>query len=102
MRFPNQTRPLVISDILRRVQEVVSARMYTITKEMVDLDYANINTISKMDFKTICDRHFMRLTDDQVISSTLLKIKLPRGAFHSSAIEEPVWVLQRTLNLLKM
>ncbi|XP_067292497.1 EF-hand calcium-binding domain-containing protein 6 isoform X3 [Pseudorasbora parva] len=65
MRFPNQTRPLVISDILRRIQEVVSARMYTITKEMVDLDYANINTISKMDFKTICDRHFMRLTDDQ-------------------------------------
>ncbi|XP_048014418.1 EF-hand calcium-binding domain-containing protein 6 isoform X1 [Megalobrama amblycephala] len=65
MRFPNQTRPLVISDILRRVQEVVSARIYTITKEMVDLDYANINTISKMDFKTICDRHFMRLTDDQ-------------------------------------
>ncbi|KAK7117596.1 hypothetical protein R3I94_022980 [Phoxinus phoxinus] len=65
MRFPNQTRPLVISDILRRIQEVVSARMYTITKEIVDLDYANINTISKMDFKTICDRHFMRLTDDQ-------------------------------------
>ncbi|XP_073687728.1 EF-hand calcium-binding domain-containing protein 6 [Garra rufa] len=65
MRFPNQPRPLVTSDILRRVQEVVSARMYTITKEMVDLDYANINTISKMDFKTICDRHFMRLTDEQ-------------------------------------
>jgi len=71
MRFPNQTRPLVISDILRRIQEVVSARMYTITKEIADVDYANINTISKMDFKTICDRHFMRLTDDQVISSTL-------------------------------
>lgn len=70
MRFPNQPRPLVISDILRRIQEVVSARMYTITKEMVDLDYANINTISKTDFKTICDRHFMRLTDEQVISST--------------------------------
>ncbi|KAF4095092.1 EF-hand calcium-binding domain-containing protein 6 [Onychostoma macrolepis] len=65
MRFPNQPRPLVISEILRRVQEVVSARMYIITKEMVDLDYANINTISKTDFKTICDRHFMRLTDEQ-------------------------------------
>ncbi|XP_050955714.1 EF-hand calcium-binding domain-containing protein 6 [Labeo rohita] len=65
MRFPNQPRPLVISDILRRVQEVVSARIYTIAKEIVDLDYANINTISKMDFKTICDRHFMRLTNEQ-------------------------------------
>ncbi|RXN19617.1 EF-hand calcium-binding domain-containing 6 [Labeo rohita] len=65
MRFPNQPRPLVISDILRRVQEVVSARIYTIAKEIVDLDYANINTISKTDFKTICDRHFMRLTNEQ-------------------------------------
>uniref|UniRef100_A0A8C2FLC7 EF-hand domain-containing protein n=1 Tax=Cyprinus carpio TaxID=7962 RepID=A0A8C2FLC7_CYPCA len=65
LRFPNQPRSLVISDILRRIQEVVSARIYTITKEMVDLDYANINTISKTDFKAICDRHFMRLTDDQ-------------------------------------
>lgn len=70
MRFPNQTRPLAIGDILRRVQEVVLARIYTITKEMVDLDYANTNTISRSDFKTICDRHFMRLTDEQVIFST--------------------------------
>ncbi|XP_051979272.1 EF-hand calcium-binding domain-containing protein 6 isoform X2 [Xyrauchen texanus] len=65
MRFPNQTRPLLISDILRRIQEVVMAHLYTVTKEMVDLDYANINVISKEDFKTICDRHFMRLTYDQ-------------------------------------
>ncbi|XP_073798124.1 EF-hand calcium-binding domain-containing protein 6 isoform X7 [Danio rerio] len=66
MRFPNQTRPLAIGDILRRVQEVVSARIYTITKDMVDLDYANTNTISRSDFKTICDRHFMRLTEEQL------------------------------------
>ncbi|XP_056307901.1 EF-hand calcium-binding domain-containing protein 6 isoform X2 [Danio aesculapii] len=65
MRFPNQTRALAIGDILRRVQEVVSARIYTITQEMVDLDYANTNTISRYHFKTICDRHFMRLTDEQ-------------------------------------
>ncbi|XP_051548732.1 EF-hand calcium-binding domain-containing protein 6 isoform X2 [Myxocyprinus asiaticus] len=65
MRFPNQTRPLLINDILRRIQEVVMAHLHTITKEMVDLDYANINTISKEDFKSICDRHFMRLTYNQ-------------------------------------
>ncbi|XP_056595145.1 EF-hand calcium-binding domain-containing protein 6 [Triplophysa dalaica] len=65
MRFPNQTRPLLINDVLRRIQEVVSARLQTITGEMMDLDYANINTISKKDFKSICDHHFMRLTDDQ-------------------------------------
>ncbi|XP_065147188.1 EF-hand calcium-binding domain-containing protein 6 [Paramisgurnus dabryanus] len=65
MRFPNQTRPLLITDVLRRIQEVVSARLYTISREMADLDYANVNAISKEDFRSICDRHFMRLTDDQ-------------------------------------
>ncbi|GAA6101273.1 EF-hand calcium-binding domain-containing protein 6 [Tachysurus ichikawai] len=65
VRFPNQTSLLSINDILGRIQEVVSARIYTITKEMVDLDYAGVNMISKVDFRTICDHHFMRLTDKQ-------------------------------------
>lgn len=66
VHLPNQTCLLPISDVLGRIQEVVSARIYTITKEMVDLDYAGVNTISKEDFRTICDHHFMRLTDEQV------------------------------------
>ncbi|KAF4091133.1 hypothetical protein AMELA_G00033480 [Ameiurus melas] len=65
VHFPNQTCLLPISDVLGRIQEVVSARIYTITKEMVDLDYAGVNTISKENFRTICDHHFMRLTDAQ-------------------------------------
>ncbi|XP_017330552.1 EF-hand calcium-binding domain-containing protein 6 isoform X1 [Ictalurus punctatus] len=65
VHLPNQTCLLPISDVLGRIQEVVSARIYTITKEMVDLDYAGVNTISKEDFRTICDHHFMRLTDEQ-------------------------------------
>ncbi|XP_036423841.1 LOW QUALITY PROTEIN: EF-hand calcium-binding domain-containing protein 6 [Colossoma macropomum] len=65
MRFPNQAHPLPISDILQRIREVVTARLYTITKEMVDLDYASMNAISKEHFKVICDHHFMRLTVDQ-------------------------------------
>ncbi|XP_058252475.1 EF-hand calcium-binding domain-containing protein 6 [Hemibagrus wyckioides] len=65
VRLPNQKRLLPISDILERIQEVVSARIYTITKEMVDLDYAGVNMISKVNFRNICDHHFMRLTDEQ-------------------------------------
>ncbi|KAI4880704.1 hypothetical protein NFI96_018440 [Prochilodus magdalenae] len=65
MRFPNQAHPLPISDILQRIREVVSARLHTITKEMVDLDYASINAISKEHFRVICNHHFMRLTVDQ-------------------------------------
>lgn len=63
---PNQKRLLPISDIQGRIMEVVSARIYTITKEMVDLDHAGVNMITKVDFRTVCDHHFMRLTDEQV------------------------------------
>ncbi|XP_060782724.1 EF-hand calcium-binding domain-containing protein 6 [Neoarius graeffei] len=65
VHFPNQTCLLPMSDILGRIQEVVSARIYTITKEMVDIDYAGVQTIAKEGFRTICDHHFMRLTDEQ-------------------------------------
>ncbi|XP_035283637.1 EF-hand calcium-binding domain-containing protein 6 isoform X1 [Anguilla anguilla] len=60
-----QPRPLPLSDILERIREVVCARIYTVAKEMADLDYAHINFISKEDFKIFCDRHFMRLTPEQ-------------------------------------
>ncbi|XP_022539758.2 EF-hand calcium-binding domain-containing protein 6 [Astyanax mexicanus] len=65
LRFPNQANPVPISDILKRIQDVVSGHLYTITKEMMDLDYASINTISKEHFKVFCDHHFMRLSADQ-------------------------------------
>uniref|UniRef100_W5ND49 EF-hand calcium binding domain 6 n=1 Tax=Lepisosteus oculatus TaxID=7918 RepID=W5ND49_LEPOC len=62
---PIQTQALSMKDILSRIQEVVTARLYTISREIVNLDYAHINVISKEDFRDICHQHFMRLTDDQ-------------------------------------
>ncbi|MBN3295292.1 EFCB6 protein, partial [Amia calva] len=59
------TRTLSMKDILSRIQEVVSTRIYTISQEIIDMDYAHINVISKEDFRQICNRHFMRLKDDQ-------------------------------------
>lgn len=90
MRFPNQTRPLLLSDVLRRIQEVVSVRLHTVAKEMVRLDYANINAISKEDFRNICDRHFMRLTDDQVIlseSTPTVYLNMAKNAFNFFSFE---------------
>ncbi|XP_028814200.1 EF-hand calcium-binding domain-containing protein 6 isoform X2 [Denticeps clupeoides] len=66
LRFPHQIHPLSTSDVLQRIQDVVSTRIHTIAKDMVDLDYAQINLISKEDFRLICDRHFMRLTCEQL------------------------------------
>ncbi|KAK6314900.1 hypothetical protein J4Q44_G00144290 [Coregonus suidteri] len=56
--FPAQPQPLPISE------EVVSDCLYTITKEMVDLDHTHNDTISKEDFR-MRDRQFMRLTCNQ-------------------------------------
>ncbi|KAG7455922.1 hypothetical protein MATL_G00246150 [Megalops atlanticus] len=75
---PAKSRPLPIEDVLGRIQEVVSAKIYTITKEMADLDYGHINVISKEDFRTVCDRHFMRLTLEQFEN---LWNQLPVNAF---------------------
>lgn len=61
-----------MNEILERIKDVVSTRLYVITKEMVSLDYAHIKVISKQDFKQICDRHFMRLTSEQVCLYSVL------------------------------
>ncbi|KAI1883413.1 hypothetical protein AGOR_G00231180 [Albula goreensis] len=62
---PAKPRPLPMSDILERIQEVVSAKLYTVAKDMAELDYGRINVISKEHFRVICDRHFLRVTDEQ-------------------------------------
>ncbi|XP_039618121.1 EF-hand calcium-binding domain-containing protein 6-like [Polypterus senegalus] len=62
---PLPSKSLSLKDILSRIREVVSSRLYIITKEMTDIDYAHINVIAKEDFRDICNRYFMRLTDEQ-------------------------------------
>ncbi|XP_043944428.1 EF-hand calcium-binding domain-containing protein 6 [Protopterus annectens] len=59
------TQELSMSDILTRIQEVVSARFYTIAKAFADVDFGNIDVVSKEAFKEIFYRHFMHLTDEQ-------------------------------------
>ncbi|XP_078138383.1 EF-hand calcium-binding domain-containing protein 6 [Centroberyx gerrardi] len=62
-RSPTETSR--ITEVLRRIQEVVSGRLYEITKEVMDLDQTHSDTISKDEFRQLCDRRFMRLTSDQ-------------------------------------
>ncbi|XP_063052437.1 EF-hand calcium-binding domain-containing protein 6 [Engraulis encrasicolus] len=65
VHFPSQAQPLPLNAIMGRIKDVVSTRLYVITKEMVARDYAQINVISKESFRNICKRHFMRLTSEQ-------------------------------------
>ncbi|RXM34729.1 EF-hand calcium-binding domain-containing protein 6 [Acipenser ruthenus] len=62
---PLTAKALSMTDILTRIHEVVSSRLETITKEIKDIDYAQIDVISKEDFRRISNQYFMRLTDEQ-------------------------------------
>ncbi|XP_014379095.1 EF-hand calcium-binding domain-containing protein 6 [Alligator sinensis] len=52
-------------DILIQVHEVVTACFNTISQEFKDIDCAKENTVSKEDFRRVCNQHFMLLTDEQ-------------------------------------
>ncbi|KAF1372642.1 hypothetical protein PFLUV_G00268030 [Perca fluviatilis] len=57
--------PLTSERCLSKSQEVVSGDLYEITKELVDLDPSNSTTISKGQFRQLCEHHCPRLTKDQ-------------------------------------
>lgn len=58
--------PLPASDILGQIRKVVSSRLHTVAKDAADLDHAGSDVFCKEDLRTICDRHFTRLTSGQV------------------------------------
>ncbi|KAJ1165498.1 hypothetical protein NDU88_005925 [Pleurodeles waltl] len=62
---PKHASELSMKDIMTRIEEVVTGRFCTIAQEFLNTDYAKINVISKEDFRDICNRNFMFLTDDQ-------------------------------------
>uniref|UniRef100_A0A8C3XP16 EF-hand domain-containing protein n=1 Tax=Chelydra serpentina TaxID=8475 RepID=A0A8C3XP16_CHESE len=62
---PKSSQELSKKDILTRIQEVVTARFNTISQEFKDIDCEKVNTISKEDFRGICNHHFLLLTDEQ-------------------------------------
>ncbi|MEE6477547.1 hypothetical protein FKM82_011546 [Ascaphus truei] len=62
---PKSTQELSMKDILARMREVVVARFYTIAQDFINIDYANIDVVSKDDFRDIFSRNVMLLTDDQ-------------------------------------
>uniref|UniRef100_A0A8C4XWV5 EF-hand domain-containing protein n=1 Tax=Gopherus evgoodei TaxID=1825980 RepID=A0A8C4XWV5_9SAUR len=62
---PKSSQELSKKDILTRIQEVVTARFNTIAQEFKDIDCEKVNTVSKEDFRGICNHHFLRLTDEQ-------------------------------------
>ncbi|KAM7377843.1 hypothetical protein PAMA_012982 [Pampus argenteus] len=54
-----------VSAVLQQIQEVVSGHLYEITKELMDLDHSDSTAISKEQFRQLCGRHCLRLTDNQ-------------------------------------
>ncbi|XP_042366861.1 EF-hand calcium-binding domain-containing protein 6 [Plectropomus leopardus] len=60
-RSPLQTNTSGVTQL----QEVVSGHLYDMTEELLDLDPFSSTTISKEQFRQLCDRHCLRLTNDQ-------------------------------------
>lgn len=65
-RSPIQTKTSEITEHLQQIHEVVSGHLYEITKELMDFDPSNSTTVSKEQFRQLCNRHCLRLTNDQV------------------------------------
>ncbi|KAM3858865.1 EF-hand calcium-binding domain-containing protein 6-like [Diretmus argenteus] len=64
VRSPIETKTSGIPEVLEQIQEVVSHRLYEIIKE-IPPTHTRRDTISKDEFRQLCDRRFMRLTRDQ-------------------------------------
>ena len=52
-------------DISERVKEKVTARLYPITKEFAEIDYAKIGVVSKDDFLKVFNKEIFRVTEEQ-------------------------------------
>ncbi|XP_040201756.1 EF-hand calcium-binding domain-containing protein 6 [Rana temporaria] len=62
---PRSGQKLTMKDIFTHIQEIITARFNSIAQEFLNIDYAGISVISKEDFRELCNRNFMLLTDNQ-------------------------------------
>ncbi|KAF3704844.1 EF-hand calcium-binding domain-containing protein 6 [Channa argus] len=61
-----QTETSGIPELPQQIQEVVSGHLCKITKGLMDVDSSNSHRISKEQFRQLCDRHSLGLTNDQI------------------------------------
>ncbi|XP_051809878.1 EF-hand calcium-binding domain-containing protein 6 isoform X2 [Acanthochromis polyacanthus] len=64
-RSPTQTKAAGVTELLQQILTLVSGHLYEISRELVDLDPSKSVTVSKDHFRQLCDRHHLRLTNDQ-------------------------------------
>ncbi|XP_068958934.1 EF-hand calcium-binding domain-containing protein 6 [Petaurus breviceps papuanus] len=62
---PKSPKDQFLKDILTRIRDVVTTRYLNISQEFSDLDCYKSNLISREDFRSIFNRHFQILNDEQ-------------------------------------
>ncbi|XP_036616726.1 EF-hand calcium-binding domain-containing protein 6, partial [Trichosurus vulpecula] len=62
---PKSPKDQSLKDILMRIRDVVTTRYLNISQEFSDLDCSKSNLISREDFRSICNRYFQVLNDEQ-------------------------------------
>ncbi|XP_077999888.1 EF-hand calcium-binding domain-containing protein 6-like isoform X2 [Glandiceps talaboti] len=58
-------RPMSLEEIIGKLQEVVSARVYNFAERFSEIDYARIGVIAKEDFREVLQENAFRLHDEQ-------------------------------------
>nr|XP_045007771.1 EF-hand calcium-binding domain-containing protein 6 isoform X10 [Jaculus jaculus] len=62
---PRSPKDTANKDILARLHKAVTAHYHTITQEFENFDTMKTNTVSRDEFRAICNRHVQILTDEQ-------------------------------------
>ncbi|XP_063560795.1 EF-hand calcium-binding domain-containing protein 6 isoform X4 [Gorilla gorilla gorilla] len=62
---PTSPKATADRDILARLHKVVTSHYHAITQEFENFDTMKTNTISREEFRAICNRHVQILTDEQ-------------------------------------
>uniref|UniRef100_A0A4X2KLB3 EF-hand domain-containing protein n=1 Tax=Vombatus ursinus TaxID=29139 RepID=A0A4X2KLB3_VOMUR len=62
---PKSPKDQFLKDLLTRIRDVVTTRYLNISQEFSDIDCSRSNSISREDFRSICNRHFQILNDEQ-------------------------------------
>nr|XP_020838613.1 EF-hand calcium-binding domain-containing protein 6 [Phascolarctos cinereus] len=62
---PKSLKDQFLKDILTRIRDVVTTRYLNISQEFSDIDCSRSNLISREDFRSICNRYFQILNDEQ-------------------------------------
>lgn len=66
----NHGQNMTVEQAVEAVREKVKARSSILNKVFIEIDFAHIGSVAKEDFQDVLNKHVMRLSQDQVFTSS--------------------------------